>query len=111
MTEMLMPLGTPPVCPLVVANRAKHTEDRSLEACHEGEPGLPVRPAPYPDPGAHAALARRRGPVRLELGPGQMPGTVWAERVWYSAVDMHKLWNAEKKADPAPGQAAPSAST
>ena len=23
-----------------------------------------------------------------------------AERKWYSAVDLHKLWNAEKKADP-----------
>ena len=24
-----------------------------------------------------------------------------AERNWYSAIDLHKLWNAEKKADPA----------
>jgi putative transposase len=26
-----------------------------------------------------------------------------AERTWYSAVDLHRLWNAEKKADPALG--------
>ncbi|HEX9541187.1 MAG TPA: helix-turn-helix domain-containing protein, partial [Streptosporangiaceae bacterium] len=24
-----------------------------------------------------------------------------AERKWYSAVDLHRLWNAQKKADPA----------
>jgi hypothetical protein len=23
-----------------------------------------------------------------------------AERKWYSAADLHKLWNADKKADP-----------
>src|ERR1700756_482219 len=26
-----------------------------------------------------------------------------AERKWYSAVELHKLWNAQKKADPALG--------
>jgi hypothetical protein len=24
-----------------------------------------------------------------------------AERSWYPAIDLHRLWNAEKKADPA----------
>src|ERR1019366_4545588 len=42
----------------------------------EGDAGVPVRPGPVPGPGAGAALACGSVPVRVELGPGQVPGAV-----------------------------------
>ncbi len=48
-----------------------------------------------------AAVACGRGAVRVELGPGQVPGAVRGRaEVASSAAELHKLWNVEKKADP-----------
>src|ERR1700740_2319675 len=38
--------------------------------------GVPLRVGPIPEAGAGAAVARRRRPVRLELGSGQVQGAV-----------------------------------
>ena len=44
----------------------------------------------------------RRGPVRVELGAGQVPAAVPSgEEVVLGRIELHKLWNAGKKADPA----------
>ena len=48
-------------------------------------------------------LRRRRGPVRVELGLAKCRERYGAEGKRYSAMDVHKPWNAEKKADPALG--------
>ena len=56
---------------------------------------------PIPEAGVGAAIARGRRPVRLELGLAKCKERYAAEKKWYSAVDLHKLWNAQKKTDPA----------
>jgi hypothetical protein len=67
----------------------------------DGDPGVPVRPGPCPGTGAHAAFACWRGPVRLELGLARCQQRYQAEGSWYPGIELHKLWNAGKKADPA----------
>jgi putative transposase len=46
---------------------------------------------------SHAGAAR----FAWNWGLGKCAERYEAERKWYSGVDLHKLWNAEKKADPA----------
>ena len=68
---------------------------------NDRDSGVPVRAGPVPGSGAGAALARWRGPVRVELGAGQVPGPVRGRGQVVLGADLHKLWNAAKKADPA----------
>ena len=44
---------------------------------------------------------RGRCPIRLELGSGQVQGAVRGREKSFLAADLHKLWNAQKKTDPA----------
>ena len=70
------------------------------QADGEGGSGVPVRAGPDPRSGADAAVACGRGAVRVELGLGQSQERHAAEGKWHSAAELHKMWNAEKKADP-----------
>jgi transposase len=57
------------------------------------------------DPSAaqERALRSHAGAARFawNWGLGKCQERYEAEGKWYSAVDLHKLWNAQKKADPA----------
>ena len=46
--------------------------DGDREPGRDGDAGLPIRPQAHSSAGAGITLARGGGPVRLELGPGQM---------------------------------------
>jgi putative transposase len=64
-------------------------------------------------PGCPAAALRRAGRPGRWLGSARAARFAWnwglarckeryeAEGRWYSGIDLHKLWNAQKKADPA----------
>jgi putative transposase len=60
-----------------------------------------VRPRPDPGTRTRAALSRR-GASRFawNWGLAKCKDRYDAEGKWYSGVDLHKVWNAEKKADP-----------
>ncbi len=53
-------------------------------------------------PGDERAFRSHAGASRFAYnwGLAQCKERYAAERKWYSAIDLHKLWNAEKKADP-----------
>jgi putative transposase len=56
-----------------------------------------------PAPAQERALRSHAGAARFawNWGLAKCNERYAAERKWYSAIDLHKLWNAEKKADPA----------
>ena len=56
-----------------------------------------------PSPGQERALRSHAGAARYgwNWGLAKCKERYDAEGKWYSGVDLHKLWNAEKKADPA----------
>jgi putative transposase len=56
-----------------------------------------------PTPAQERALRSHAGAARFawNWGLAKCKDCYEAEDKWYSAVDLHKLWNAEKKADPA----------
>jgi putative transposase len=56
-----------------------------------------------PTPAQERMLRSHAGAARFawNWGLAQCTARYTAERKWYSAVDLHKMWNAEKKADPA----------
>jgi putative transposase len=56
-----------------------------------------------PSPAQERALRSHAGAARFawNWGLAKCKQRYAAERKWYSAADLHKLWNAEKKADPA----------
>jgi putative transposase len=56
-----------------------------------------------PTPAQERALRSHAGAARFawNWGLAKCKDRYEAEDKWYSAVDLHKLWNAEKKADPA----------
>ena len=56
-----------------------------------------------PTPAQERALRSHAGAARFawNWGLARCKDRYEAEGKWYSAVDLHKLWNAEKKADPA----------
>ena len=56
-----------------------------------------------PAPAQERALRSHAGAARFawNWGLAKCKERYEAEGKWYSAVDLHKLWNAEKKADPA----------
>jgi putative transposase len=56
-----------------------------------------------PSPAQERALRSHAGAARFawNWGLARCKERYEAEGRWYSAVDLHKLWNAEKKADPA----------
>jgi putative transposase len=56
-----------------------------------------------PGPSREAALRSHAGAARFawNWGLAKCKERYEAERKWYSASDLHRLWNAEKKADPA----------
>jgi putative transposase len=56
-----------------------------------------------PSPAQERALRSHAGASRFawNWGLAGCAERYAAERKWHSAVDLHKLWNAEKKADPA----------
>jgi len=56
-----------------------------------------------PTPGQERTLRSHAGAARFawNWGLAKCKERYEAERKWYSAIDLHKLWNAEKKADPA----------
>src|SRR5579884_1325760 len=66
----------------------------------EGAPGLSVRARPHPGPGAtlrsHAGAAR----YAWNWGLDQCRKRYEAERKWYSGIDLHRLWNEEKRRNP-----------
>ena len=66
------------------------------------EPGVQVCPRSDSGAGADAASSHA-GASRFawNWGLARCAERYEAEGKWYSAVDLHKLWNAEKKADPA----------
>ncbi len=64
------------------------------------EQGVPVRAGPVSGAGAVLRSHAGAAAVRVELGPGPVQERHAAERKWYSAAELHKLWNAEKKPDP-----------
>jgi putative transposase len=55
-----------------------------------------------PTPAQERALRSHAGAARFawNWGLARCTARYEAERTWYSGVDLHKLWNAEKKADP-----------
>jgi putative transposase len=57
----------------------------------------------HPTPAQERMMRSHAGAARFawNWGLAKCQERYTAERVCYSAVDMHKLWNAEKKADPA----------
>ena len=58
-----------------------------------------------PTPAQEAMLRSHAGAARFawNWGLAKCKERYEAEGKWYSAIDLHKLWNAEKKADPALG--------
>ena len=56
-----------------------------------------------PSPAQERALRSHAGAARFawNWGLAKCKERYGAERKWYSAAELHKLWNAEKKADPA----------
>ena len=56
-----------------------------------------------PTPAQERALRSHAGAARFawNWGLAKCKERYEAEGKWYSAIDLHKLWNAEKKADPA----------
>src|SRR2546430_14639895 len=58
-----------------------------------------------PSPAQERALRSHAGAARFawNWGLARCTERYGAERKWYSAAELHKLWNAQKKADPAPG--------
>jgi putative transposase len=56
-----------------------------------------------PSPAQERALRSHAGAARFawNWGLAKCRQRYEAERQWYSAVDMHKLWNVQKRADPA----------
>ncbi|HEX7160648.1 MAG TPA: IS607 family element RNA-guided endonuclease TnpB [Trebonia sp.] len=68
-------------------------------------PAVPVayRFALDPSPSQGRALRSHAGAARFawNWGLAKCRERYQAERKWYSAAELHKLWNAEKKADPA----------
>ena len=56
-----------------------------------------------PTPAQERALRSHAGAARFawNWGLAKCKERYDAEGKWYSAIDLHKLWNAEKKADPA----------
>jgi len=56
-----------------------------------------------PTPGQEAALRSHAGAARFawNWGLAKCKERYEAEGKWHSGVDLHKLWNAAKKADPA----------
>ena len=56
-----------------------------------------------PTPGQERALRSHAGAARFawNWGLARCIERRRAEGTWYSSADLHKLWNAEKKADPA----------
>jgi len=66
---------------------------------------LAYRFALDPTPAQQRALRSHAGAARFAWNWGlhQCKLRYAAERKWYSAAELHKLWNAAKKADPALG--------
>jgi len=58
-----------------------------------------------PSPAQERALRSHAGAARFawNWGLAKCQERYGAEGTWYSAIDLHKLWNAQKKADPAFG--------
>ncbi|HEX5299664.1 MAG TPA: helix-turn-helix domain-containing protein [Streptosporangiaceae bacterium] len=56
-----------------------------------------------PTPAQERALRSHAGAARFawNWGLAKVKERYEAEGTWYSAMDLHKLWNAEKKSDPA----------
>ena len=66
---------------------------------------LACRFALDPSPAQARALRSHAGAARFawNWGLARCKQRYAAERRWYSAADLHRLWNAAKKADPALG--------
>src|SRR6476620_4974952 len=66
---------------------------------------LAYRFALDPSPAQQRALRSHAGAARFawNWGLSQCTQRYTAERKWYSAAELHKLWNAAKKADPGLG--------
>ena len=84
------------------ADRAK----RAVQAVTGGEPvkvHQAYRFALEPTPAQERALRSHAGAARFawNWGLAKCKERYEAEGKWYSAMDLHKLWNEEKKADPA----------
>ena len=65
----------------------------------DGHPGAPVRAGPSLQ---ERALRSHAGAARFawNWGLARCQERYAAEGRWYSAIGLHKLWNAGKKADP-----------
>ena len=66
---------------------------------------LAYRFALDPTPAQERALRSHAGAARFawNWGLARCKERYAAERKWYSAAELHRLWNAAKKADPALG--------
>jgi len=69
------------------------------QAGREGGAGVPVRAGPDPGAGADAALACGAARFAWNWGLARCQERYAAEGKWHSAAELHKLWNADKKAD------------
>ena len=67
----------------------------------DGDPGVPVRPGPAP--ACERLLRSHAGAARFawNWGLARCQQRYQAEGRWYSGMELHKLWNVAKKADPA----------
>jgi putative transposase len=86
----------------IAANQAKRTAETAA-GCRAVTVMQAYRFALHPTPAQERALRSHAGAARFawNWGLAKCQQRYDAEGAWYSAMDLHKLWNAEKKADPA----------
>jgi len=84
------------------AERSKRTAEVAAES-RAATVTQAYRFALKPTPAQERALRSHAGAARFawNWGLAKCQQRYEAEGAWYSAMDLHKLWNAEKKADPA----------